>query len=239
MLTSRVSTLCLVHALTRTCALRRARGGFATSPRAAASGEGEGKALVLFCLGGPGAGKGTQCARLQEEFGFAHLSAGDLLREERNSGSDVGEMIESYIKDGRIVPVAVTLGLIRKAMEAAPTKRFVIDGFPRNLDNLEGWDGSMADVADVGGVLFYDCSHEEMQRRVLKRGETSGRSDDNAAAALKRVRVYEEATRPIIEHYERAGKLISVDGAGDVEEVWRLTQEAVRPFVREAAELSR
>lgn len=185
------------------------------------------KARVLFCLGGPGAGKGTQCAKLEAEFGFVHLSAGDLLRAERASGSADGELIEAYIAEGKIVPVRVTLNLIRKAMQASVAHTFVIDGFPRNSDNLEGWDELMSDVTDVGGVLFYDVSHDVMQERIMKRGETSGRSDDNAEAALKRFRTYEESTRPIIEHFKKRGKLIAVPAAGDVDEVWGLTRAAI------------
>jgi len=196
-----------------------------------AAGDGGEKARVLFCLGGPGAGKGTQCARLESEYGIAHLSAGDLLRAERAAGSEDGELIESYIREGKIVPVRVTLGLLRKAMAASPATTFVIDGFPRNADNLEGWDAIMADAADVAGVLFYDCSHDTMIDRVLERGATSGRSDDNADAASKRVRIYEDSTRPIIDHYEEQGQLLRIPGEGDVEDVWARTRAAVEPLL--------
>ena len=165
-----------------TAASRHVPRSLAMSSDSRAEADGKGaapcpsKARVLFCLGGPGAGKGTQCARLEAEYGFVHLSAGDLLREERASGSPDGELIESYIAEGKIVPVRVTLNLIRKAMAASDAHTFVIDGFPRNSDNLEGWDEMMSDVTDVGGVLFYDVSHDVMQERIIKRGETSGRS---------------------------------------------------------------
>ena len=87
-------------------------------------------------LGGPGAGKGTQCTLLSSEYGVKHLSAGDLLREERASGSEYGNLIENYIKDGKIVPVEITLRLLRKAIETSGCNRFLIDGFPRNRDNM-------------------------------------------------------------------------------------------------------
>ena len=93
---------------------------------------------VSFVLGGPAAGKSTQCQKLVEEYGCVHLSAGDLLREERASGSETAELIESYIKEGAIVPVEITLNLIKKAMEQSTANRFLIDGFPRNEDNLQG-----------------------------------------------------------------------------------------------------
>lgn len=97
---------------------------------------------VLFILGGPGAGKGTLCRNINEKYGYVHLSAGDLLREERmNSNSKYGELIENYIKDGKIVPVAITCSLLDRAMQMtdSPHKRFLIDGFPRNQDNIDGW----------------------------------------------------------------------------------------------------
>merc|ERR1719410_3239303 len=98
------------------------------------------KPNVVFVLGGPGAGKGTQCANLVNEFGLVHLSAGDLLRAERNSGSKDAELINNYIKEGKIVPVAITVGLIKKAMNNLMSNEgkyvFIIDGFPRNYDNL-------------------------------------------------------------------------------------------------------
>lgn len=94
-------------------------------------------------LGGPGAGKGTQCARLVEDYGFIHLSAGDLLRAERDSGSPDGEMITQFINEGKIVPVEVTVNLIKKAMARSGGSKFLVDGFPRNQNNLDGWFNTM------------------------------------------------------------------------------------------------
>ncbi|CAM9846778.1 unnamed protein product, partial [Choristocarpus tenellus] len=96
------------------------------------------KRPVIFVLGGPGSGKGTQSERLAKTYGYVHLSAGDLLRKERESGSEDGVLIDEYIKEGKIVPVAVSLGLLRRAMLACPPRsRFLIDGFPRNSDNVD------------------------------------------------------------------------------------------------------
>ncbi len=94
---------------------------------------------VIFVPGQPGSGKGTQSANIVKDFEFVHLSAGDLLRAERSSGSKESALIESYIKDGRIVPVEVTCALLEKAMNNSGKSKFLIDGFPRNADNLEGW----------------------------------------------------------------------------------------------------
>lgn len=100
------------------------------------------KPLVFFVLGGPGAGKGTQCKKLVQEFGLIHLSAGDLLRAERNLKSKNAELINNYIKEGQIVPVEITVNLIKKAMLKNMNygySTFIIDGFPRNYDNFQGW----------------------------------------------------------------------------------------------------
>eukprot|EP00965_Chrysotila_dentata_P154833 5116566-Pleurochrysis_carterae.AAC.1 len=114
------------------------------------------KPVVFFVLGGPGAGKGTQCAKIVEEFGYVHLSAGDLLRAERKSGSAQAELIESYITEGKIVPVEITVKLLLAAIKKDGGKRFLVDGFPRNTNNLSGWQLAVGDELTVAGVLMYE-----------------------------------------------------------------------------------
>ena len=115
-----------------------------------------------------------------------HLSAGDLLRAERESGSALATMINEFIRDGKIVPAEITVGLLKKAMFASGGKKFLIDGFPRNLDNLASWNSTMAHVSQTVFMLFLDCPEKVMESRLLKRGETSGRNDDNAESIRKR-----------------------------------------------------
>nr|XP_047146804.1 UMP-CMP kinase isoform X2 [Hydra vulgaris] len=141
---------------------------------------------VFFVLGGPGAGKGTQCLNLVKEYKFVHLSAGDLLRAERASGSNDGNLIETYIREGQIVPVEITIRLLEKAMTDSPTKLFLIDGFPRNEDNLIGWTNRMQDRCILKGVLYFDCPEEVCVQRIMERGKTSGRTDDNEESLRKR-----------------------------------------------------
>jgi len=116
--------------------------------------------VVFFVLGGPGAGKGTQCARIVEQLGYTHLSAGDLLRAERASGSAEGTMIDGYITEGKIVPVEVTIRLLLAAIEADDGTHFLIDGFPRNTNNLSGWQATVGDKLRLAGVLMYEVSEE-------------------------------------------------------------------------------
>ncbi|XP_014614171.1 PREDICTED: UMP-CMP kinase 2 [Polistes canadensis] len=170
---------------------------------------------VLFVLGGPGAGKGTLCCLLSEKYGYVHLSAGDLLREERiKPGSEFGELIETHIKNGTIVPVEITCSLLERAMQTsqAPKKRFLIDGFPRNEDNLTGWNKVMSDKVLLKGVLFCECSKEVCTQRCLNRGaKGSGRSDDNEETLIKRHETYIQKTLPIIEYYEKQGLVYKFD----------------------------
>lgn len=129
------------------------------------------KVTCFFVLGGPGSGKGTVCSRLVNEHGFAHLSAGDLLREERDSGSENADLINKICLAGKLVPVEITVNLIKKAMKKQGwnSKKFLIDGFPRNQDNVDGWNRVLASEADVKFVLFLECSQDKMIERIQKR----------------------------------------------------------------------
>ncbi|XP_017769056.1 PREDICTED: UMP-CMP kinase [Nicrophorus vespilloides] len=177
---------------------------------------------VVFVLGGPGAGKGTQCQKIVDNFGFKHLSAGDLLREERQKpGSEYGELIETYIREGKIVPVDITCSLLERAMRESGTDKFLIDGFPRNQDNLDGWNRRVAEKVKLLFVLFFDCSLEICTDRCLSRGAAgSGRSDDNLESLKKRFNTYVNETKPIIEHYEQINLVKRVDASKTQEDVF-------------------
>ncbi|XP_032387527.1 UMP-CMP kinase [Etheostoma spectabile] len=184
------------------------------------------KPQVVFVLGGPGAGKGTQCSKIVESYNYTHLSAGDLLRAERaREGSEFGQLIGNYIKEGKIVPVEITINLLKKAMEETMQKdekkfRFLIDGFPRNEDNLQGWNNVMDGKADVKFVLFFDCGNEVCIDRCLERGKNSGRTDDNRESLEKRIQTYLQSTQPIIKLYEKQGKVFTVDASRSVDKVF-------------------
>jgi len=200
------------------------------------------KPKVVFVLGGPGAGKGTQCTTLVEDeqfkSSFAHLSAGDLLRAERNSGSEDAELINNYIKEGKIVPVEITVGLIKNAMTKLMAEEgkyvFIIDGFPRNQDNLEGWNKVMGTDCDVEFLLFLDCTEEEMTKRILDRAAKSEvkRKDDNEETLKKRFKVYMESTMPIVEIFEGQQKLAKVSSMGSVDEIYANVRRHFVPFVQ-------
>lgn len=180
------------------------------------------KPKVVFVLGGPGAGKGTQCQKIVQNFGYVHLSAGDLLREERNrTGSEYGEMIETYIREGKIVPVEVTCSLLENAMKNSGKDKFLIDGFPRNQNNLEGWNKALSDKIILQFVLFFDCPLEICLNRCLKRGESgSGRSDDNPDSLKKRFNTYLNETKPVIDHYDELSLVKRIDATRPESEVY-------------------
>lgn len=185
------------------------------------------KPSVVFVLGAPGAGKGTQCQKIVDKFGYVHLSAGDLLRAERNTpGSQYGELIENHIRNGTIVPVEITCSLIEKAMHESSSNNFLIDGFPRNKNNLDGWNKEMGEKAKVLFVLFFDCTESVCIDRCLRRGEEgSGRSDDNIESLKKRFSTYYNDTMPIIQHYEAMDMVRRVDGTESPDQVFEAVQK--------------
>ncbi|KAH7364483.1 adenylate kinase-domain-containing protein [Rhexocercosporidium sp. MPI-PUGE-AT-0058] len=184
---------------------------------------------VLFVLGGPGAGKGTQCANLVRDYHFTHLSAGDLLRAEQDrEGSEFGDLIKSYIKDGKIVPMEVTVQLLENAMTEVVNKdkdhkgKFLIDGFPRKMDQALKFEET---VCPSKFVLFFDCPEEEMQRRLLERGKTSGRSDDNAESIKKRFKTFVETSMPVVDYFRERGKVVHIVATKTPNEVYEETRQ--------------
>jgi UMP-CMP kinase len=200
---------------------------------------------ISFVLGGPAAGKSTQCKKLVDDYGCIHLSAGDLLREERASGSSTAELIERYINEGAIVPVAITLDLIRNSMEKSKASRFLIDGFPRNEDNFLGWNEAMGkESCVVDSIIFIECPEEECVKRIIERAKTSGRSDDNLETLAKRFVTFNEVTLPVILNYEQSstdsqsssnsvpGKgVYRIAGARDIEAVYGDMKKAYEDMV--------
>ncbi|CAI9770389.1 unnamed protein product [Fraxinus pennsylvanica] len=183
---------------------------------------------ILCCLvdtGGPGSGKGTQCANIVEHFGYTHLSAGDLLRAEIKSGSENGTMIQNMIKEGKIVPSEVTIKLLQRAMQENGNDKFLIDGFPRNEENRANFESVTGIEPEF--VLFFDCSEEEMEKRLLNRNQ--GREDDNIETIRKRFKVYMESSLPVIEYYDSKGKVRKIDAAQPVEEVFEAVKAVFTP----------
>lgn len=178
--------------------------------------------FITFVLGGPGSGKGTQCQKIVETFGFKHLSAGELLRREIDSNSEHWSQMLNTIKEGRIVPSEVTVRLIQKEMESSDSNKFLIDGFPRTEENRIAFEQLIGLEPNV--VLFFDCPEEEMVKRVLNRNQ--GRVDDNIDTVKKRLKVFEILNLPVIDYYSKRGKLRKINAVGTEDEIF----EKVRPI---------
>lgn len=188
---------------------------------------------VIFVLGGPGSGKGTQSENLVRDYGFMHLSAGDLLRAEQvREGSEYGDLIRNHIREGTIVPMEVTVVLLSNAMSDTLVKgtaktspaRFLIDGFPRKLDQAIFFEET---VCPSRMTMFLNCPEDVMLARLLKRGETSGRDDDNIESIRKRFRVFEKTSMPVVNMYEKEGKVVRVEATGTKEDVYTRIREGI------------
>ncbi|KAJ3672622.1 hypothetical protein LUZ60_007343 [Juncus effusus] len=174
------------------------------------------KIKIVFVLGGPGSGKGTQCEKIVTKFGFTHLSAGDLLRAECKSGSEYGEMIENLMKEGKLAPSDLIVRLIQKAMFESRNDKFLIDGFPRNEENRLAFEEIIKIEPEF--LLFFDCPENVLEKRLLNRNQ--GREDDNIETIRKRFKVFTESTLPVIKYYDQIGKVKKVDATKSVEEVF-------------------
>ena len=181
----------------------------------------EEKYKVIFIVGPPGVGKNTQCDKLVEKYKFIHFGAGDLLRAEAKKDSEEGKLVNSLISDGKIVPVKITCGLIKKAMdENGKDKIFLIDGYPRNQDNIDGWNEVFGDNYKLITSIILGCNEEQLEKRLLERAKSSGRNDDKIEVIKKRFKVYVEQSQPIEAKLKQMGPFIEVQATGTIDEVF-------------------
>jgi UMP-CMP kinase len=172
---------------------------------------------VVFILGGPGSGKGTMCELAEIQLGWIHLSAGDLLRAERLKGGETASIIEEFIKDGKLVPREIIVMLLKSAMESSTRltgkNNFLIDGFPRSINNLEGWVEVMGSELKLPKMLYFECSYDVLEKRVMGRAKYSGRTDDNLDSIKLRFDTFKEETLPTVEYFKNKDKCIEVDAS--------------------------
>ncbi|XP_059848304.1 adenylate kinase isoenzyme 1-like isoform X2 [Hypanus sabinus] len=175
---------------------------------------------IIFVIGGPGSGKGSQCLKMMEKYGFTHLSTGNLLRKEITNETERGKKIKKIMVEGGLVPLGITLEILRDAMleNLQETKGFMIDGYPRTLKQAETFDKSFIPPTIV---LLIDCSPEVMKQRLINRGQASGRFDDNEVTISKRVETYFADSVPVVKHYEGKGLLRKIQGEGTEEDVFQ------------------
>ena len=198
--------------------------------------------MKVILLGAPGAGKGTQAVRLAERYNIPHISTGDIFRSNIKERPPIGIVAKSYIDKGQLVPDEVTIQIVRERLEKDDCKNgYLLDGFPRTVSQAEALDG----FSEVDSVVNIDVPLHKLMRRITGRrvcgkcgesyhidyldGSTSckkcdgtliQRADDNEETVGKRLEVYEKQTAPLIDHYKSKGKLIDIDGDGDIDSVF-------------------
>lgn len=186
------------------------------------------KNIVLF--GPPGSGKGTQATRIIEKFGFMHLSTGDMLRAEIAKQSPLGLEAKTLMDKGDLVPDAVVIGMIANKLDENKTaKGFVFDGFPRTVKQAEALDDLLTERnAPIQAVLSLIVSEEELTKRILDRGKTSGRADDQNETIVKnRVVEYRTKTAPLASYYADQNKLVEIAGEGSIDEIFDALASAI------------
>lgn len=183
--------------------------------------------LILF--GPPGSGKGTQAIKLVEKFGLLHISTGDLFRYEIGNNTALGMEAKSYMDKGALVPDSVTIGMLNNKVDANPdVPGYIFDGFPRTEAQADALDVLMTGKdQSITKLLMLEVSDDEITARLLNRGKTSGRSDDQDESIIRnRIAVYRKETSPVYNYYAEQEKAVKVNGLGSIEEIFdRLSSE--------------
>lgn len=177
--------------------------------------------LVLF--GAPGSGKGTQSAKLIDEYGLYHISTGELLRDHINRNTELGKTANQYISKGQLIPDELMISILDDVLEreAKDKKGVVFDGFPRTIPQAEALKELLRKRGtELHAVVGLEVPEEELVRRMLHRGELEGRADDNPETIRQRLDVYHNQTRPLADYYANEGKYIAVNGSGVVDEIF-------------------
>ncbi|MFH1766805.1 MAG: adenylate kinase [Patescibacteria group bacterium] len=179
----------------------------------------------IIILGPQGSGKGTQAKILAERLNLPALSMGQLLRDEVASGSDLASEISSFIDGGNLVPDELALRVLKKRLDQADAQAggYVLDGYPRNLAQYEVY--KEFDQPNV--VLLIDVPREESIARIMKRAEIEAREDDTPEIIERRLQIYEEETKPVLDEYEKAGLLKRISGLGEIEEISHRIEQTI------------
>ena len=177
--------------------------------------------IVLF--GPPGAGKGTQSENIIDKYSLIHLSTGDLFRKHLGEGTELGKLAKSYMDEGNLVPDEVVIGMVKdKIANTQDSNGFIFDGFPRTVPQAIALDAVLKEFnTSVSGMVALDVPDDELRVRLMKRGKTSGRSDDqNMDKINNRINVYKEETIPVANYYANQGKLSKIHGVGSIADIF-------------------
>ena len=179
------------------------------------------KNIVIF--GAPGSGKGTQSDLLIQHYGLGHISTGDVLREEIKKGSELGKTAQGYIDNGQLIPDELMVSILAKVYDGFGRghKGVIFDGFPRTIPQAEALKQMLSERGHkVAAMLELDVPEDELMKRLILRGQQSGRADDNEETINKRLVVYHSQTQPLIEWYKQEGIHYHIDGLGELDRIF-------------------
>lgn len=179
------------------------------------------KNIVIF--GAPGSGKGTQSEKMIEKYGLGHISTGDVLRDQIKRGTELGKTAKGYIDNGQLIPDDLMVSILADVYDSfgKEHKGVIFDGFPRTIPQAQALKDMLAKRGHkVAAMIELDVPEDELMKRLIKRGQESGRSDDNEETIKKRLTVYHNQTSPLIEWYEKEGIHHHINGLGELDRIF-------------------
>lgn len=185
--------------------------------------------IVIF--GAPGSGKGTQSENLIKNYGLFHISTGEVLRDQIKRGTELGKTAEAYISKGQLIPDDLMISILADILDNTPAAKdgVIFDGFPRTIEQAKALRTMLEKRGDkVDAVVGLHVDEDELVKRLLKRGEESGRSDDNLETIKNRLNVYHSQTQPLQKFYEEGGEYLAIEGMGTVEEIFDRIKAAIK-----------
>ncbi len=185
--------------------------------------------IVIF--GAPGSGKGTQSERLIDQYGLHHISTGDVLRSHLARGTELGKIAESFISQGQLIPDELMINILADVLDSNPAatqKGVIFDGFPRTIPQAKALKELLAKRGtEVHAVIGLEVDDEELVDRLIKRGQMSGRSDDNLETINKRLTVYHSQTSPLRDYYMTEGKYKAIEGKGSIDDIFNAIKKSI------------
>ena len=187
--------------------------------------------LNIIIFGAPGSGKGTQSDKLIEHYHLFHISTGDVLRDNIRRGTDLGKTAKGYIDQGQLVPDELIIDILAQVLDENKDKAsegVIFDGFPRTIPQAEALEQLLADRGThIDAVVGLEVPEDELIKRILLRGQLSGRADDNEETARKRLEVYHNQTSPLKAYYEQQGKYRAINGLGSIDDIFELIKDSL------------
>lgn len=187
-----------------------------------------GKKIIIFLIGGPGSGKGTQAERILHDFDIGYMSAGELLRQETTSGSELGTFISEQMKLGNILPQEIVINLLKQEIIKQDKETYLIDGFPRKIDQAETFEQK---VCSCALALFLDVPDDVLIERLIGRSQDSGREDDNPETIKLRIKTFHEISEQVFDYFNPTGKAVKIDGNRDPDAVYEDVKNAISSVI--------